>query len=557
MKNSTLKWLFSVTGKQNIKIVLLTLIQAVLGVSGVLFAVFMQNAIDYAVNKNKDGFFLYVFLMTSLIIAQLIFRAIIRFLEESCRSSIENTLKARLFNCLLTKDYAEVTATHSGEWINRLTSDTAIAGNGITEIIPNITGMAVKILSALVIMFTIEPKFAIVVIPGGLISIVLSYIFRKILKKMHKRVQESDGVLRIFLQERLSCLMMIRSFAVEDITNKQAVEKMYEYKSERMKKNRFSNLCNFGFGTAMNGLYILSFIYGSYGILNDTLSYGTLTAILQLVSQIQSPFANITGYLPKFYAMTASAERLMEAESYKDDCPNGTKKEIHNFYKENFKGITFENITFSYPSSKNINVIENVSININKGDYIAFKGLSGCGKSTLLKLLMSFYQIQSGNIYLIKKDGTKLPVTSQWRKLFAYVPQGNQLMNGSIREIVSFSKPEETDKIKKALEISCFSEIDINTVLGEHGSGLSEGQIQRIAIARAIFSDCPILLLDEATSALDKETEKKVLLNLKQMTDKTVIIVTHRPEALKICNKIFEITDKTIKEVTDNEKNRI
>lgn len=562
-KSSSIKWLCKVAGKQKLSIILLVTIHMLLGISSVLFAFILRSIIDNATSQNQSGFFSFFAFLIALVLMQIILRAFVRWLEEKSRSSIENALKSRIFSSILTKDYASVTAVHSGEWLNRLTSDTVVCANGVVEILPNVVEMLVKMFGALLMILTLESRFAIILFPGGIALIFLTYVFRKVLKRLHKNVQESDGKLRIFLQERLENLMIVRSFSAETQTENDAEEKMNFHKSARMKKNRFSNLCNMGFSGAMNGMYLLGLGYGGFGILNDTVSYGTLTAILQLISQIQSPFANITGYLPKFYAMTASADRLIEIENFADDCPNGAVEntEIHKFYDEDFTGITFENAGFTYQKSDNVLIIQNLNFEIKKGEFIALTGHSGCGKSTLLKLLMCLYKLDSGKISLLKNNEKEI-LTSKYRRLFAYVPQGNQLMSGTIREVISFGdrlKMQNESAIKRALKISCADEfvqeqdIGIDTVLGERGAGLSEGQMQRIAVARAILSDNPILLLDESTSALDEQTEKKLLENLRRMTDKTVLIVTHRPAALEICDKIVTMTEYGIKVEVKNE----
>jgi len=295
-------------------------------------------------------------------------------------------------------------------------------------------------------------------------------------------------------------------------------------------------------------MYLFGIGFSCYGIISETVSYGTLMAIMQLIGQIQTPFANITGYLPKFYAMTASAERLMEAESFPDDCPDGvlSANEVKNFYDNNFKSIVFKNACFSYADGEN--VLNNIDISVEKGKSTAFMGQSGCGKSTLLKLMMCLYPLNSGERFVTDKKGNSHPLTSRWHRLFAYVPQGNRLMCGTIRDVVTFfDKNCNDDMLWRALDIACASEFvkeldgGADYLLGEKGSGLSEGQMQRIAVARAVYSDAPILLLDESTSALDISTEYRLLKNIRSMTDKTVIIVTHRPAALEICDKIISI----------------
>lgn len=558
MKNNIIRWISEVIGKQKIKIILLSLIQAVLGGSGVIYALLLRNAIDNAAEKDQTAFILSLTAVIALVVIQILLRAAVRWLEELSRSTIENILKSRLFEVLLKKDYSAVTSVHSGEWINRLTSDTKVTADGIVEILPGIIGMFVKMAGAFVMLLVIEPKFIFILIPGGAALIILTYAFRKVLKRLHKAIQEKDGKLRVFLQERLSSLIIVRTFSAEQPTNAEAQSKMSEHKEARMKRNHFSNICNMGFSAAMNGMYLLGFGYCGMGIISGTVSYGTLTAVLQLISQIQSPFANITGYLPKFYAMTASAERLCEAEHFADDCAGEMveRHEIKDFYENDFSAIKVKNVSFAYKSSDKENVLKHISFTIRKGENVAFTGHSGCGKSTVLKLLMCLYHCDKGEIFLQKSDGTEISLSSEWHRLFAYVPQGNQLMSGTIREVVALADKSEMsneENLKQALKISCADEFirelenGMDTILGERGLGLSEGQMQRIAIARAVFSDSPILLLDEATSALDEQTEKKLLENLRSMTDKTVIIVTHRPKALEICDKIITMTENGIK----------
>lgn len=546
MKNNTLRWLSGVMGKHKINVLLLSLIQALLGGSGVIYALLLRDGIDSAAEKDRSGFILALVSVIVLVAVQITLRAVVRWLEEHSRSAMENILKSRLFETLLKKDYASVTDIHSGEWMNRLTSDTKVAADGMVDILPGVVGMAVKMAGAFVMLLVIEKRFLFIILPGGAALLLLTYLFRKVLKRLHKSIQENDGQLRIFLQEHLGSLVIVRSFSAEERTAEQGRQKMSAHKAARMKRNHFSNVCNIGFSAAMNGMYLVGFAYCGFGIISGTVSYGTLTAILQLISQIQSPFANITGYLPKFYAMTASADRLREAEDFADDCSDEVYdiSEIKAFYDNEFSAVKVENICFKYKCDDRENVLENVSFVINKGENTAFTGHSGCGKSTVLKLLMCLYQCDGGRILIQKTDGTETELTGRWHRLFSYVPQGNHLMNGTIRQIITFSdKQADEDRIRSALKISCAEEFvlelenGIDTMLGERGAGLSEGQMQRIAVARAIYSDAPVLLLDEATSALDEQTEKQMLDNLRKMTDKTVLIVTHRPKALEICDK--------------------
>ena len=566
MKNRTLGWLWSVPGRKKLYILILTVVEALHGASGVFYALLLREIVDAAAGHDSYGFWRGLTGIILLVAAQLALRAVIRWLTELSRAAFENSFKRRLMNTLLQRDYLRVSAVHSGEWLNRLTSDTVVVANGCVDILPGLAGMVVKLVSALVMILYLEPRFAAVFLPAGALMIFFTWLFRKVLKRLHKKVQEADGRLRIFLQERIASLLMIRSFAAEAQTEAEMEEKMHAHKNARMRKNRFSNLCNIGFGAAMSGMYLLGVGWCGYGILTGTVTFGTLTAITQLITQIKMPFANITGYLPRYYAMLASAERLMEAEAFeKDTEPAKTPEELKAFYRNTFGGFGLSDASFTYypaagspaeASRENMPaVLSHLSLEINKGETVAFTGHSGCGKSTALKLLMCVYQPDGGTRYYRNRTGEKKELTSAYRRLFAYVPQGNALMNSTIRAVVSFAAPKaafDEERLALALRIACADtfvgelEQGVDTVLGERGSGLSEGQMQRIAIARAVYSDSPVLLLDEATSALDTETERRLLKNLHEMTDKTVVIVTHRPAVLTICDRVLEFTEKGI-----------
>ncbi len=579
MRTNAVKWLWNVTGRKKFYVFALVLMQGLNGFSGVVYALLLRNIVDSACDGNLNGFWKNVIFVSLLMLSQVAIRCVIRFLEEQARAVLENLFKGRLLHSILYKDYASVSAVHSGEWLNRLTNDCMLVANNCVEILPGMAGMAVKLVSAGAMLIILDARFCAVILPLGVVMLLTTYGFRKKLKGLHKRIQEKDGSLRIYLQECLNSMMMIRSFASEEQTERESIEKMLEHKQVRMQKNHFSNFCNACFQLAMQGMYIAGVCWCGYGILTGTISYGTLTAVTQLISQIQSPFANITGYMPKFYAMTASAERLMEIENFEDDSTGEQRSvdEIRNFYENSLKSLHMENIDFKYyPASERVGVqskdsmprvLKNISLEIKKGEYVAFCGHSGCGKSTVMKLLMCVYKPDSGERFMTTNSGERESLGPEWHRLFAYVPQGNQLMSGTIREVVAFadkSGMNDEERINRALKIACADEFvdklenGVDTVLGERGTGLSEGQMQRIAVARAVFSDSPVLLLDESTSALDESTESRLLENLKKMTDKTVVIVTHRPAALRICDTIFNITESGVERKGDkNDKEGI
>lgn len=534
LSKTTLQYLKDVTGNKKLYFLILMIVQILQGISGVCFALLLKSVIDSAVIHDGRLLIQNILLFMGLIVLQMIFSALLRYYNELSKATFENNCKARLFEQLLHRDYSSISSIHSAEWMNRLTSDTVVVSSGLTEIVPGLAGMAAKMLGALSMIILMEPRFVFVIGIGGVLMVLLTTIFRKKLKAYHKIVQEKDGKVRIFLQEHLRSLMIIKVFTTEKHTYNESLKTMEEHKQARMEKTCFSNVCNVGFSFMMNGAYVLGAIYSVIGIYRGTVSYGTLMALLQLISQIQAPFANITSYIPKYHAMIASSERLLEIEKSCMDL------EENNGIKD-FDSISLEHIDFSYEKSREV-ILKDFNFHLEKGECIGFTGPSGCGKSTVLKLLLSLYPITSGT-KTITCDGKSELLTSGYRHLFSYVPQGNQLMSGTVRDVVTFSNTNNEEKIWEALEIACASDFvrklpdGLDTKLKEQGSGISEGQMQRLAIARAIYSNRPILLLDEATSALDVKTEKQVLSNLKAMKDMTVIIVTHRLEALSICSR--------------------
>ena len=544
-----LRWIWRVSAGTRWEVLCLLILNVISGGSGVLLAWTLRNMIDRAVAQDGTGFLQQGGLFLGVILLQLLVAALIRRTHEHASATLENRLKKRLFETLLYKDYASVTKVHSEEWMNRLVSDTTVTANAIVSIVPQASGMLVMLISAIGAVLVMLRAALWAIIPAGLAVSLMGYLFRKRLKALHKDIRQADGRVRVLLSERLRELMIVRSFRREQTAIRQGEAAMEEHRAARMRRNRFSNLASFAYGLLMRSFYAGAAIYCGYGILKGTVSYGTFVAVLQLVGQIQTPFASLSTFIPQYYAMIASVERLMEAESFPDDCPEGqlSQEEIHRFYRDGFRGLRFENVSFAYPDrEERVTVLNNVSVEAKKGEIVAVVGPSGQGKSTLLKLLLCLYPLDEGQRLLQTASGEE-PLKSLHRGLFAYVPQGNRIFSGTVREALTFGDNDVNDEdIWRALDVAAADfarELPegLDTRLGERGAGLSEGQLQRLAIARAVLSGHPILLLDEATSALDEGTEGRLLENLRSMTDRTVLIVTHRPRVREISDRVWEV----------------
>ncbi|MEG0377698.1 MAG: ABC transporter ATP-binding protein, partial [Eubacterium sp.] len=484
--------------------------------------------------------------------AQALLQVYCRHRQAVIQGRLEMRFKLRGLGAMLKKDYRAVTAYHSGDLLNRLTSDVQVITSGITSLLPTVAGMLTKMVSAFWVLCLLDLRFSLLFAVAGLGMFTVTRFFRKRLKALHKRVQETDGQVRALLQEILENFLVIRSFGAEKKMSERSQGLQQANYREKIKKNTISVTANTGISFIFNLGYLYALIWSCQGIIAGSITIGTLTAVLQLINQIQAPFVGLSGILPQYYGVMASAERMMEIEELKAErILNGEPLDPGVLYQE-LKGIHFNSISFSYGREP---VFDDARFFMEKGDCIMIAGASGIGKSTLLKLLMGVLTPNKGRIVLKMKSGFPITVDRCVRSLFAYVPQGNFLLSGTIRENVLFMCPEaEKEVIEEALRLSCAQDFinklpdGLETRIGEKGLGLSEGQVQRLAIARAILGGAPILLFDEATSALDAQTERRVLENIKGLEHKTCIIVTHREAARKVCNKIIKITHGKIEE---------
>lgn len=546
---STFKWLYNSSKKQVPEIIALIVVYCLFSSMVIIMAWLSKGLVDSAVSGNHSQLIRFMIIIGAVVILRLLLSFTYRGLNEHSRARLEILLRQKIFTSILQKDYSRISDYHSGELLNRLINDIGVIVDGAISILPSLFGLLTKLLLAFFALFSIEKKFALVFAAGGVLIFVTTRAFRKVMKRLHKDVQQTEGVSRSFFQEALENSLVIKVFGAEKSVLKKSgnlLDLNYKKKIKRILVSIFANL---GMSAVFNAGYYFAFFWGAYGIYTTAISYGTLTAVLQLVNQIQSPVSGLSGLIPRYYSLIASAERLIEIENLPREAEYAsTVTDINDFY-EKINSIEFKDITFAY---KNETVIEGTSLSIKKGEFVAVSGISGIGKSTLLKLLLGVLIPNTGSIYF--NLGTSKRKTDKGvRGLFAYVPQGNMLLSGTILENVTFLNNNKTDmEIRDAIRISCMdSFVDelpdgLNTVIGERGKGLSEGQVQRIAIARAILSGAPILLLDEATAALDEKTEKKLLENIRQLENKTCIIISHKHAAIEACDKEVRIVDKKI-----------
>lgn len=547
---SVIGWLIGICKSQIGKIAVIIFTNTVGAAASIFYANFSKHIIDGAVVYHDKNYVIrYAVYLLLLIMGQLVLNLVGSSFIERSKGRMEMILKKHMLSEIMRKDYSKVSAYHTGELQNRMFNDVAIISDGLTTILPSFVFFIVKLVCAFAYLVVIDKIFALVFFIGGILVFFSVRVFRGTLKKLHKEVQRTEGVTRSFIQETIINLLVVKSFVVEDKIEDKTDELQDKNYKVKMKRRHFNIIANGGISATFNLGYVFALAFGAFRLLSGGMTYGTVTAMLQLVNQVQAPFASLSGILPKIYSLVASGERLMEICNLPDE-EESNKSDVDTVATyDKLQSISFKDISFKYDRDT---ILDNTSLSIKKGDFVAIMGISGIGKSTLLKLLLGVFSVNSGSISLKLSNG-EIPVDCHTRKLFAYVPQGNMLLSGTIRDNLTFINSDATDEeIEKAVKISCAKQfidelpLGLDTVIGEKGMGLSEGQIQRLAIARSLLSKSPVLLLDEATSALDEETEKQFLMNLKQLENKTCIIVSHKKAALEICNKYVQIVDSKI-----------
>ena len=544
-------------------VILLILISVVTTILSLLSATWLRTLIDAATAGDRVLFRSMAIRMVLILIVELILSVLNEYLSNRTAYQIQIGLQQRMFETLLRKDFSRFSEKHTGEWMNRINGDTDGLSKLIANVVPGLTGIVLRLIGATWLLLSVSWIFLPAMLLGIIFFSALTMIIRKPMMVRQREVREAQGKTRSFFIDALSQMMIVKAFNREEFTGRRGEELLkaeYGRKIRRFLVTLYKNsVQNTGFRFGAQVLVLL----GGYFLLNKRFSYGTLMMCYRLLTQIRTPLTSFADYINNFFDYIVSIERLREAESYPDDpaCPVKGDEEISDFYKNRFQEIQFRDVSFSYQDRSADalytapKIFSHVDLTISKQSFTAFTGLTGSGKSTIFKLMMSLYPLDGGRKVVRNQDGSEDELDASYRRLFAYVPQGNQLMTGSIREVVTFSDkadPQDDEKVREALEIACALDFveklpkGLDTQIREKGLGLSEGQVQRLAVARAIYTGRPILLLDEATSSLDEKTERVLLEHLRALTDRTVLIVTHRPAALDICDREVHIDANTV-----------
>ena len=547
MKKVPLIWLAKQMRRRIPAIALLTAADVGSALFGVLFALGSRGVIDSAVSSDAAAFYRACAWQAGIIAGILLCLTLRRHLHDRLLADLERDWKQRLLHGILHGEYAAVSVYHSAELLNRLNNDVQKVNDGVLTIVPNLCSMAARLLAAVAVLGVLDGRLTAVVCILGAMVLVATAAMRRRLKDLNKKVSEHDGKVSGFLQEIMEKLLMVQAMDLSREVERRADGLLDDRYAIQRKRKNISLITNTGVSTMYYGAGFLALSWCAGRLLMGQMSFGSLTAVIQLVNQIQSPLVNLSGILPKYVAMTASAERLQELDSIQGE-PAPVQESADSLYGR-MDAIVAKNISFSYDRDQ---ILKGAEFTLPKGAFAAVTGPSGMGKSTLLKLLLGIFRLEEGSLELAcGEESIKLDRST--RGLFAYVPQGNLLLSGSIRDNLTIVNPRATEEeLRRAVYVSAVEDFlpqlpqGLDTVLGESGAGLSEGQAQRLAIARAVLGGAPILLLDECTSALDAQTEEKVLKRLRALEGRTCIAVTHRPAAMQLCDWRLAVQDGKI-----------
>lgn len=482
--------------------------------------------------------------MVLTILLRIAFQSCISYVESKAEIKIANSLRQREFDKLmhLKSDYRK--HWHSGDLVNRMQSDVSAVASSIGRVIPNLTGAVLKFSAAFAYMLVLEARLAwllVLVIPVGVFG--GRFVLRRT-RALTLAVREGDGKVQSHVQESVQHLPVIQGLEYGANSSSELEMIQDDFYSKIMRRTRFSIVARILTALAFSLGYAIAFLWGVRGIWLGSVSFGLMTAFLQLVGQIQRPLLEMSEQLPSLFHCSASIDRLMEIEAMPGE------EEGEALMMDGIAGVRLENLSFHYPDGEEM-IFDNFSHDFKPGSRTAVIGETGIGKSTLIKLLMSLLQADSGRITLYDLKGDCAEASSRTRCNMVYVPQGNTLFSGSIRENLLMGKPDaDESQMREALHRAAADFVDrmpegLDSQCFEAGGGLSEGQAQRIAIARALLRPGSILLLDEFSSALDPETEELLLERLNDgSSDKTMIFITHRERVADYCDSILRLDRK-------------
>ena len=507
---------------------------------GLLMVLFSKRFIDVTIRSGSKEDILYmVGLLVVTVVGGIVLRQLYFYLTTLATIRQINLLRLRTFSSLFNRQLYDDKELHSGDITSRLAKDIDVVSDATTATLPQMVITAIQLLGAFLLLHYFDRRLAWALLVMTPLAIVFGKLIARRLRQMTHDIREDESRIQMHVQEGMENNAVLRSMGSEQWVTGRLDMMQQRLKGNVLRRTRFTVMTRLLLGCAFGLGYLLAFVWGGMGLRNGTITFGVMTSFLQLVSQIQHPILSLLNMIPQLIHATASIDRLQELVTDVNDKSGRLLAGDDGRY-----GVRTIDVSFTYAMGDH-EVLSHFSHDFKPGSKTALMGETGIGKTTLFRLMLAFVKPNGGEI-VVYSDQSSYPVAENTRPYFVFVPQGNTLMSGTIRYNLQLARPEATDdELQQVLHIACADFVNelpegLDTELGERGSGLSEGQAQRIAIARGLLRPGTILLLDEISSSLDEQTEQTLYERLfNQYPEKTMIFITHRTAVSSLCDEVI------------------
>lgn len=556
------KWIFGYSARYKGAIAFYIFLGVFSTSLGLVSSVASKYLIDIITGYQTSKLMIMLVIMVGSSLFSLLFDSVIGRISTKLSIDINNDIQADIFDKIVDADWMAINGYSNGDILNRFNGDIGtVSGNAISWL-PTIIIAIYKFIATFVVILHYDVVMAVISFLSAPFMLLISRFVIKKQREYSKKVREMSSQLMTFEVETFYNFDTIKSFGVAPYYSKKMRWWQQKYKDISLRYNMFSIKTNIFLSVLGMLVQFVAFGYCLFRLWTHDISYGTMTLFLQQRSNLSGAFNNVISIIPSFLNSSVSAHRIRELVELPKEVHIPESNELDRYADQGFT-VQMEGVNFSYVEGKR--VITDSSFQAYPGEIIALVGPSGEGKTTMIRLILGLIRPEQGNVVIRTSGGMEIKMNAETRHLFAYVPQGNTILSGTIAENMRIVKEDASDEeIIEALKTACAWEFvekmpdTINAKIGERGRGFSEGQAQRIAIARAILRDAPILLLDEATSALDVTTERKVLRNIiQQNPTKVCIVTTHRPSVLNMCQRVYRVMETQVKELNEEESSRM
>ncbi|MEE1066376.1 MAG: ABC transporter ATP-binding protein [Acutalibacteraceae bacterium] len=546
------KWLLRYISKYRLQIFLYIVIGILSTLMGLGASVASKYLIDSVVTHNNDTIVKSACMAIGFALTQILISSATSRVATVVGTKVSNEIRSNVYEHIVFSRWEDINRYHSGDLLNRIEGDVGAISSSIVSFIPGIFTRLTQFIGCLAVVLYYDPIMALFAFMSTPFLALTSRISAKMMRKYNKESREMNGKILSFYSESIQNLQTLKAFDITKRYVNQLKDYLFAYRKLRLDHGKFSLFMTMGLSVI--GLIVSYSCYGwgVWRLWQGAITYGTMTLFLQISGQLTSSFSALVSLMPTAISIATAAGRIMEitdlpVEGHEDD-PEAEK--MADSAHKNGISLVCDKLTYTYPDG-DTPVVRDISFFVNPGETIALIGPSGEGKTTILRLILGLVEPDNGKMTMKTCDSEEIKISESTRRFCSYVPQGNAVFSGCIADNLRIVRPEATDEelvtaLKTADAWSFVEKLPegINTQISEKGTNFSEGQIQRISIARALLREAPVLVMDEATSALDAQTEETVLANImKSYPNRTCVITTHRPSMLQYCDRVYRVDE--------------